>query len=155
VFDAFSLHRESTDLDPGRWTPHFWGGSITTGIRARSGLNTYSKHLKITTTLCRWGSLSLYKDYSSLLRWQANIFIHIPLRNCINEGMQWFGVLVFFLVYEIILLVMVLVELLGLVYASFCLWKFGCLCLVCWTLSGYESTNGPWWGWFGMQVLVR
>jgi hypothetical protein len=26
---AFSLHRESPDLDPGRWTPHFWGGSVT------------------------------------------------------------------------------------------------------------------------------
>jgi hypothetical protein len=26
---AFSLHRESPDLDPERWTPHFWGGSVT------------------------------------------------------------------------------------------------------------------------------
>jgi hypothetical protein len=26
---AFSLHRESPDPDPGRWTPHFWGGSVT------------------------------------------------------------------------------------------------------------------------------
>jgi hypothetical protein len=30
---AFSLRRESPDLDPGRWTPHFWGGSVTTAIR--------------------------------------------------------------------------------------------------------------------------
>jgi hypothetical protein len=27
---AFPLRRESPDLDPGRRTPHFWGGSITT-----------------------------------------------------------------------------------------------------------------------------
>jgi hypothetical protein len=26
---AFSLHRESPDPDLGRWTPHFWGGSVT------------------------------------------------------------------------------------------------------------------------------
>jgi hypothetical protein len=26
---AFSLHRESPDPDPGRRTPHFWGGSVT------------------------------------------------------------------------------------------------------------------------------
>jgi hypothetical protein len=25
---AFSFHRESPDLDPGRRTPHFWGGSV-------------------------------------------------------------------------------------------------------------------------------
>jgi hypothetical protein len=29
VFHAFSLCRESLNLDPGRWTPHFWGGSVT------------------------------------------------------------------------------------------------------------------------------
>jgi hypothetical protein len=26
---AFSLRRESPDLDPERWTSHFWGGSVT------------------------------------------------------------------------------------------------------------------------------
>jgi hypothetical protein len=34
---AFSLRRESPNLDPERWTPHFWGGSVTAGIRARFG----------------------------------------------------------------------------------------------------------------------
>jgi hypothetical protein len=29
---AFSLRRESPDLDPGRRTPHFWGGSVTHAI---------------------------------------------------------------------------------------------------------------------------
>jgi hypothetical protein len=47
---AFSLHRESPDPDPGRRTPHFWGSSVTAGIGTRSGLNTYSKYLKIATT---------------------------------------------------------------------------------------------------------
>jgi hypothetical protein len=41
-----------------------------------------------------------------------------------------FCVLVLFLVLEIIWLFVVLVELLGLVYASFLFMKFGCLCLV-------------------------
>jgi hypothetical protein len=47
---AFSLHWESPDPDPEIRTPHFWGGSVIAGIRARSGLNTHSKHIKITTT---------------------------------------------------------------------------------------------------------
>jgi hypothetical protein len=65
---AFSLHRESPNLNPGRQTPHFWCGSITADIRARSSLNTLSKHLKIITTFTVM-MLSPYKDYSSLLRW--------------------------------------------------------------------------------------
>jgi hypothetical protein len=47
---AFLLRRESLDPDPGRWIPHFWGGSVTAGIRVRSRLNTHSKHLKIAAT---------------------------------------------------------------------------------------------------------
>jgi hypothetical protein len=70
---AFSLHRESSDLDPERWTPYFWGGSITAGIRARSGLNTHSKHLKKKLRLW-WGHLPYI---SSLLRWKANICVYI------------------------------------------------------------------------------
>jgi hypothetical protein len=33
---TFSLHRESPDPDPGRRTPHFWGGSIQTPLVTRS-----------------------------------------------------------------------------------------------------------------------
>jgi hypothetical protein len=73
---AFSLHQESPDLDPGRRTPNFWGGSVTTSIRARSGLNTNSKNKKITT-IFTVRTLSPYKDYCSLLRWQANICVYI------------------------------------------------------------------------------
>jgi hypothetical protein len=76
VFAGFSLHRESPDLDPRRRTPHFWGGSVIAGIRARSGLITHSKDLKITTSIMV-RTLIPYKDYSSLLRWQANICVHI------------------------------------------------------------------------------
>jgi hypothetical protein len=50
--------------------------SITADIRVRSGLNTHSKHLKIST-MFTVGMLSPYKDYSSLLRWQANMCSYI------------------------------------------------------------------------------
>jgi hypothetical protein len=35
---AFSLRRESPNPDPGRWTPHFWGGSVTEIDRMKSVL---------------------------------------------------------------------------------------------------------------------
>jgi hypothetical protein len=47
---ALMHRRESPDLDPGRWTSHFLGGSVTAGIKARSGLNINCKHIKIATT---------------------------------------------------------------------------------------------------------
>jgi hypothetical protein len=33
---AFSLRRESPDPDPGRRTPHFWGGSVTRVSRSQA-----------------------------------------------------------------------------------------------------------------------
>jgi hypothetical protein len=77
-------------------TPHLWGGSIIVSIRARLELNTHSKHLKITTTLTV-RTLNPYKDYSSLLRWQGNLCVHIAT----TELCQWryvviFGVLTLF-----------------------------------------------------------
>jgi hypothetical protein len=48
---AFLLHRESLGPDPRRQTSHFNGGSITAGIRARSGLNTDPKYLKLQPRL--------------------------------------------------------------------------------------------------------
>jgi hypothetical protein len=51
VFGAFSLHRESPDLDTGRWTPHFWGGSITEALgtqEQRSGRLIASGILAVT-----------------------------------------------------------------------------------------------------------
>jgi hypothetical protein len=47
----------------------------TASIRARSGLNIHCKHLKIAS-MFKVMTLSPYKDYSSLLRWQANICVH-------------------------------------------------------------------------------
>jgi hypothetical protein len=73
---AFSLHRESPDLDPARRTPHFWRGSVIASIRAKSGLNTHSKHLKIPT-MFMVRMLSPNKDYSSLLRLEANMCSYI------------------------------------------------------------------------------
>jgi hypothetical protein len=49
---------------------------ISEVVRARSGLNTHAKHVKIATTFTV-RTLSPYKDYSSLLRWQANICVYI------------------------------------------------------------------------------
>jgi hypothetical protein len=45
----------------------------------RSGLNAHSKHLKIPTMFTVW-TLSPYKNYSSLLRCQANICVHIATK---------------------------------------------------------------------------
>jgi hypothetical protein len=81
---AFSLHQESPDLDPGRRTPHFWGGSITAGIRAGLGLNIHSKHLKIPT-MFTMRMLSPCKDYNSLLGWQANMCLY----NATTELHRW------------------------------------------------------------------
>jgi hypothetical protein len=61
--------------------------------------------------------ISLNKDYSSLFRWQAN---NVPFCNYSIASMKVcydFGVLAFFLVYEIILVVVGFVELLGIVDA--------------------------------------
>jgi hypothetical protein len=74
-----------TQVDSGRRTPPR-GGSATVGYQSKLEATHY--YLKITTMLSWLGSPSPYKDYSSLLRWQANIFVHIPLENCINEGMK-------------------------------------------------------------------
>jgi hypothetical protein len=114
VFAAFLRRRESSDLDPRRWTPHCYGGSVTAGIRARSGLNTNSKHLKIATTFTV-STLCLYKDYSNLLRWQANCVYILQQWNCVNDGMLWFlECSSYFLVDDLILLFVALIELLGL-----------------------------------------
>jgi hypothetical protein len=117
---AFSLRRESPDLDPWRRTPHFWGGSFTTGIKAISGLNTHSKHLKIST-IFTVRMLSPYKDYSSLLWWQANMCSYIAsTKVCCG----FWECLPYFLVDEFILLFVALVELLGLWMLLYSLWRF-------------------------------
>jgi hypothetical protein len=115
VFAAFSLHRGSHDLDPKRRTRHFLGGSITAGIRARSGLNTYSKHLKIIT-MFTVRTLSPNKDYSSLLRWQANmclLYCNYGIAST-NVCCDFLECLTYFIVDDLILLFVALIELLGL-----------------------------------------
>jgi hypothetical protein len=65
--------------------------------------------------------VSPYKDHSSVFRWQANLCV--PLCNYGIASMKIccdFGVLVFFLVYEIIFLFVPFVELLDLVDAFIC-----------------------------------
>jgi hypothetical protein len=48
--------------------------SKTVGYYSKIGVNHTRKHLKIATTFL-WGTLSPYKDYSSLFRWQANLCV--------------------------------------------------------------------------------
>jgi hypothetical protein len=56
-------------------------------------------------------------------------------------------VLAFFLVYEIIWLFVAFIELLGLVDAFVVVYEIiSLLVFSCWTLSGYENTNGPFRG---------
>jgi hypothetical protein len=92
--------------------------------------------------------VSPYKDYSSVFRWQANLCV--PLWNYGFASMKvWcdFGVLAFFLVYEIIWLFAAFIELLGLVDAFFVVYVIISLLVVsCKTLSGYENTNDPFRG---------
>jgi hypothetical protein len=52
-------------LEDGSLVSRGGGGVVTASIRARSGLNIHSKHLKITTKFTV-RMLSPYKDYSSL-----------------------------------------------------------------------------------------
>jgi hypothetical protein len=71
--------------------------------------------------------------------------IFIPLGIVLAKVCNDFGVLVFFVVYELIWLFVVLVELLGCVHASFLFMKVWCLCLVCRTLKWvrkYWSARG-------------
>jgi hypothetical protein len=153
VFAGFSLRRESPDLDPRRRTPHFWGGSVIAGIRARSGLITHSKDLKITTSIMV-RTLIPYKDYSSLLRWQANICVHIATTELHQRRyVVVFRVFVFFSCWWLILLFVALVELLGLWMSYFIVYEDFCfLWVACWTCSGYEGT-GLLGAWVGMKVL--
>jgi hypothetical protein len=136
---AFSLRRESPD----------WSCSIG----ARLGSNTHSKHLKITTTLSV-RTLSPYKDYSSLFRWQANLCV--PLCNYGIASMNVccdFGVLALFCCLWSYLVVCGFSRDIRDMDAFCVVYEVWCLCLACGTSSGYESA-GPLGAWLGTQVLV-
>jgi hypothetical protein len=51
---AFSLHRESPDSDPGRRTPHFWGGSVTIGRPDSAGEERGSSPASPRVERLRW-----------------------------------------------------------------------------------------------------
>jgi hypothetical protein len=136
----------------------FWGGSVTASIRARLGLNPHCKHLKIATTLTV--RTSPYKDYSSLLRWQANCIYILQLRNCINKGMLWFlECSSYFLVDDLILLFVALIELLWTVYASFSIYGYYFVVYAYVYKLVMKSPLGRWfekpiiWGWCEMPKM--
>jgi hypothetical protein len=69
-------------------------------------------------------TLSSYKDYSSLLTWQANCVYILQLWNCANEYMLWFlECSSYFVVDDLILLFVTFVELLGLAYTFFSVYE--------------------------------
>jgi hypothetical protein len=126
-------------------------------VSEKSWCNTL-RYLKITNTLCRWRLLSPYKDYSSLLRWQANIFVHIPLRNYINEDMRWFWCVSLLLLFMNLFGCLCLCRTIRTcVCFLFCLGLVGCLFLavghwcempMCWGWSEMPI----WWGWCEMPI---
>jgi hypothetical protein len=62
---AFSLHRESPDLDPGRWTPHFWCGFVTAGI-----------WFNVTgTKIVAWRTFISFLFLNSSIKFQRKTFI--------------------------------------------------------------------------------
>jgi hypothetical protein len=66
--------------------------------------------------------LSPYKDYSSLLRWQANICVYIVTTGlCRQRYVVIFECSAYFVVDEVLLLFVALVELLGLRMLLYCL----------------------------------
>jgi hypothetical protein len=75
VLIVFSLHQELLKLIlVGEPSPQ--GGSVTAGVRARLVLNKHSRHLKFAKTFTV-SMLNPYKNYSSLLSWQANMCSYI------------------------------------------------------------------------------
>jgi hypothetical protein len=106
-------------------------------------------------------TLSPYKDYSSLLRWQANMCVHIATTELHQHRyVVVFGVFIlfyclwsYFWTPHLIWLFVTLVELLGLVDAFFLVYKdFGVCAYLVRHWSGYERT-GPLRAWVATKVV--
>jgi hypothetical protein len=95
-------------------------------------------------------TLSPYKDYSSLLRWQANICVHIATTELRQRRyVVVLRVLDLFYCWWPYFVVCGFNRTISAVNVLFyCLWKFWCLSLACRTCSRYESTSllGAWVG---------
>jgi hypothetical protein len=150
VFACILTLSRITDLDPGWRTSHFWGGSVTASIRIILGLNTHSKHLKITT-MFTVRLFSPYKDYSSFLRCKLIYVFIFQLRNCIDKDMLWiFGVFDLFPYWWTYFVVSVFCRTIRICVCFFSVYTiFGYLYLCVGHWSGYKSTNGPWGAWVG------
>jgi hypothetical protein len=148
VFIVFSLHQESLKLIlVDKPLPEV----VLSQLVIRASLRQHTSSQKFTATLSRWGTLSPYQDYSSLLRWQPNIFVHMHLWNCINEGMSWF-----FRVFSLFCCWWPYFVVCGFCRTIKDLWVssflfmrlFGCLCLAVGQWVKY-----PWWGWCEMPMM--
>jgi hypothetical protein len=99
--------------------------------------------------------ISSYKDYSSVFRWKLTYVSFMQLRICFIEGMLWFlECWSYFVVDDIILLFVVLIELLGLVDAFFyCLWS-----LIWLFVFSYTTLKWVWkyyWPMMGMSWALK
>jgi hypothetical protein len=130
-----------------RWFYHSWYQSK---IRVK---HTW-KHQKLQLR-CWRGMLSPYKDYNSLLKWQANLFFSfMQLRIYADKGIRWFLVCwPYFIIDGIILLFVALIELLELCMLLLLVALFCFLWVACRTWRRHESA-GSLWAWVGMKVLV-
>jgi hypothetical protein len=77
---AFSLHRESPDPDPGRWTPHFWGGFVTVTCNAMSRGALYAWKLSPTLTLLAYIFNYLFQMFHGMIYQWILFWEYLELR---------------------------------------------------------------------------
>jgi hypothetical protein len=80
--------------DLGRQTPHFWGGSVTVGIRARFGVKHTRKHLKSVTTLSVRNAF--YVSSSIIFHWSMPVilsYVKIPRLLILSLGESYLSIL--------------------------------------------------------------
>jgi hypothetical protein len=145
---AFSLHRESPDMISGD-KPLISEVVLSQLVSEQDWGKTQMKASKNHNNVFRWGTLSPYKDYSSLFRWLANLCV--LLCNCAIASMKVFLIFVVFTKFCCWWPYFVVCSLCRTIRVCWCLFLlfmdiFGCLCLDVRTWSGYFGT-GPLWTW--------
>jgi hypothetical protein len=87
--------------------------------------------------------VSPYKDYNSVFRWQANIFVHMTTELLHRRYDVVFGGLTYFVVDDITCCLWSCRTISPCGCLLCCLWNFWLFVSTVRTLSGYENTNGP------------
>jgi hypothetical protein len=129
VLIVFSLHRESLKLI---LVNESLPKGVLSQLVSKQAWGNTQKFLKIKTMICQWGSFSPHKEYSSFLRWQANIFVHNTSSELSCQRYAVILVCYLFCCFWAYFVVCDFVELLGHVYASFLfikiIWLFMFIC---------------------------